>query len=207
MSFDVEDLFDSGDEASAADLQALRPVHELLLGASEPPCLPRRLERPPKIEPLGGKPRGAWLTTTRSRRARLRVLAALATAGALTGAFAVGYAVAPGRTVAAQEWRSMHGVGVFARATAEIEVGQRDASGTYPLAMSVTGLPRLPSASWYTLYLTKPGRPRETCGTFRTGPGPVTDVRLNAPRDLWKYTGWVVTARVRGASTGVLLTT
>lgn len=140
-------------------------------------------------------------------RGRLGAALALAASTAAAVAFAVGYSVGRGPGFQTAFSQTMHGVGRLARASAWIGVGHRDASGNWPLEMTVRGLPRLPANAWYELYLTKRGKPDVLCGSFRTGASAVTRVRLNAPSDLDEYTGWIVTAGRPGPGRPVLLTT
>ncbi len=197
MSPDFDELIGDGDEATPEELAGLRTVHDLLASAAPPPELPRRLARPPR------PPR-----ERRRRRAPRRwgVLAAAAPA-AVGCAFAIGFVFGHGGGLRPSFTREMHGLAPVAAATATIKVGPRDPSGNWPLDMSVRGLPALPRGDWYQLYLTRRGEPDVLCGSFRTGDGAVTDVRMNAPSDLAEYSGWIVTAHVSGATGRALLST
>ena len=57
------------------------------------------------------------------------------------------------------------------------------------------GLPQQPEGAYYTLYLTRGGKPIAPCGFFRVN-GKTTTVHLNAPYKLRKFDGWVVTRQV-----------
>ena len=196
MSPDFDNLF-ADDEATAEELAELRQVHELLLSASPPPRLPRRLRRSARVSRLA----------TGRRRSRSRVLVALTAAAAAAAAFVVGYNVGQGGGFEPIFTRAMHGVAPVANASAMIEVGKRDQGGNWPLSMTVRGLPRLPRHDWYQLYLTKKGKPTVLCGTFQTTSSRLTHVQLNAPADLDEYSGWIVTAHIPGQAARVLLTT
>jgi hypothetical protein len=191
-----DEIVGSDEELTAEELAGLRQVHELLVSATPPPALSRRLARPRRLR-------------RRPRLARRRLGPALvfAVAAATAAAFAIGYSVGhrPGFQTAYSQ--TMHGVGQLAGASAWIGVGRRDASGNWPLEMTVHGLPRLPASAWYDLYLTKKGKPDVLCGSFRTAAGSVTRIRLNAPSDLGEYTGWIVTVGHPGPGHPVLLTT
>jgi hypothetical protein len=198
MKPDFDELLGAGG-AGDDELAELRNVHELLLSATPAPVLPRRLRRRPR--------------PPRDHRSRFGVVprALLAGAAAFTAiAFGVGYELGhqgsptPFR---AAFTRTMHGLGADRGANATIAVGGRDGDGNWPLAMTVTGLPRLARGGFYQLYLTRRGKPELLCGDFRSGPGEVTSVRLNAPGELDEYSGWIVTARVGGRSSRALLTT
>jgi hypothetical protein len=190
------EIVGGGEETSPEELAALRQVHELLLSAEPPPALSRRLSRPPR------PPR-----RTRLPRGRARAALAVAASAAAAVAFAVGYNVGRGPGFQTAFSQTMHGVGALHGASGWIGVGHRDASGNWPLEMSVRGLPRLPANGWYELSLTKKGEPDVLCGSFRTGAGVVTTVRLNAPGDLGEYTGWIITRGRPGRGHPVLLTT
>ncbi len=191
-----------GDEGPADELERLRRAHELLLAAGPPPELTEAVAQPPRVE-------GASFLVRRRR-----LLVSLALAAALAGAaFGLGYAVSPGgegfqavRTV------PMYGLGRLAGARADLKIGAPDAHGNIPIEMVVEGLPPLPAGGYYELYLSKAGKPRASCGTFRTGPG-TTTVRLSIayrlePWGRW-WDGWVITAHRPGGPTWseVLLTT
>ena len=68
--------------------------------------------------------------------------------------------------------------------------------------------PQLGHRAYYELYLTRHGRIAAPCGTFTVHAG-TTKVHLNAPYQLRRYDGWVVTKHVVGQpeSSQALLTT
>jgi hypothetical protein len=197
MSPDFDDLF-TDDDTTAEELAELRHVHELLLSASPPPRLPRRLRRTARISRVA----------TGRRRGRGRVVVALSAAAATAAAFVVGYNLGgQGGGFEPIFTRTMHGVAPVANASATIEVGKRDQGGNWPLSMTVRGLPRLPHHDWYQLYLTKKGKLKVLCGTFQTTGNRLTHIELNAPGDLDEYSGWIVTAHIPGRAPRALLTT
>jgi hypothetical protein len=196
MSPDFDDLF-AEDDSTAEELAELRHVHELLLSASPPPRLPRRLRHSARVS----------LLATGRRRSRRRVMVALTATAATAAAFVVGYNAGQGGGFEPMFTRTMHGVAPVANASATIEVGKRDQGGNWPLSMTVRGLPRLPHHDWYQLYLTKKGKPNVLCGTFQTTDSRLTHVQLNAPGDLDEYSGWIVTAHIPGQQPRALLTT
>jgi len=185
-----------GENATPEELAGLRRVHELLLSATPPPELSRRLALPPRIR----------RRPPRIPTGRMRAAFALAAAAAVGIAFGLGYSLGHGGPLLTVT-RSMHGVGPLASASALIEVGKSEAGGKRELEMTVRGLPASARNTWYELYLTKRGEPNELCGRFRAGQSALTVVRLNAPDDLEEYTGWIVTARISGQQSRVLLTT
>jgi hypothetical protein len=197
VSPDFDELF-ADDEATPEELAELRTVHDLLLSASPPPPLPRRLTRAPRV----ARPRRRWLP-----RRHVRATLALVAAAGTAAAFALGYTL--GGTTGFQPVfsRTMVGLAPVAGARATIDIGRRDPSGNWPLRMTVRGLPPLPRHDWYQLYLTKKGEPSVLCGVFQTRGGSITHVQMNAPDDLKEYSGWVVTAHVPGRAPHPLLTT
>jgi hypothetical protein len=62
------------------------------------------------------------------------------------------------------------------------------------MKLSVAGLPKLPSRTYYEVYLVRNGKPWGSCGTFvvSNSSGPLT-LRLIAPYSLRKGDSWVVT--------------
>ena len=77
-------------------------------------------------------------------------------------------------------------------------------AGNWPMNVLVRGLePSRDRSDYYELWLTKDGKPVESCGRFTVHPG-VTTVSLSVPYGLRNYDGWVVT---RAGSDEILLTT
>ena len=190
---DLRDLV--GDDVSAAELERLGRVHELLVRAGPPPELSTELVEPPadpgKVAVL---PRRRW-----------RTLAALAAALALA-AFGAGWLVASagdsdGNAFSIDFHVPMHGTESAPNAVASIAVGERDESDNWPMAMTIRGLPTLPKGQHYELWLTNDGKLIESCGLFRTNGDSV--VYLNAPFRL-RGKGWAVT---RSGDTRLLLRT
>jgi len=188
----VSDRFDElvGEIDDPVERKRLRHVHELLLSVDPPPERSVGLDTAPvpKREPL--LPR-------RRRRALVLLAAALAAAsfgaGWLTGAG--GGEVEPEQVIA------MRGAD---RARGSIELLPQDASGNWPMRVHVRGLePSRDRADYYELWLTKDGKPTDSCGRFTLHPG-VTTVSLSVPYGLRDYDGWVVTRR---GSDEILLTT
>lgn len=194
-----------GDEGSPEELDRLRQVHDMLLAAGPPPELSPALEHAPVV------PEDSKVVQFRRRKpvAFFAIAAAIAVA-----AFAIGYAVA-GRNAAFHSSFSvpMHGLGTQRAAVGEVEVGDHDSGGNYPLQMSVTGLRDLHKGGWYELLLSKHGKPTLDCGSFVVD-GKETTFRLSVPYDLdklhkaKKYDGWVVVRHTPGStSTPVVMST
>jgi hypothetical protein len=171
-----------GPEVPGEERARLRRAHDALLQAGPPPELPPALERPPDPEP-----RVSFLPQRR-RFTLIGLAAALALA-----AFGAGWlAGGKGGDFHAAFTRPMHGTALAPAALATIRVADADSAGNWPMRFSVHGLKPLPKDGYYELYLSRHGKPIATCGTF-TVHGGTTVVRLNAPYNLRKYDGWLVT--------------
>ena len=179
---DFDELF-GGEELAPEERERLLRVHELLLAAGPPPELPAGLRAPPPE-----KPANAFPLFPKRRRA---ALVALAAALALV-AFGGGY-LAGDRTTGLKTDRvvQMFGTEGAVNARASLELFEVDASGNWPLLMTIRGLEPLPAGGTYELWLTKDGRPAKLCGVFTVHAG-ATEVWMNAPWKLKEYDGWVV---------------
>ena len=180
------------DDLVAADDPArerLLGAHELLIAAGPQP------ELPPELADAPAAPDGKVVPF-----ARRRFTAIGAVAIAATVLFGIGYMVggrnAPGAPV---QTFTMKGAN---NAEATIDLLVEDAAGNWPMTLSVSGLPVLPTGSTYTLWLTKDGKLAESCGSFVVAGG-TTEVPLNAPYPLKTFDGWVV---VKTGTTQPLLT-
>jgi hypothetical protein len=188
-----EDLLEGVDDPR--EQERLRRVHELLLSVEGPPELSPAIQEPPLPEPVPLIPR--------RRRGALALLAA-ALAAAAFGAGWLGGArsddVAPEREIV------MSGVGETRGSFATIEVLPQDAdeNGNWPMRVLVRGLqPSKDRDDYYELWLTKNGKPADSCGRFLVHEG-LTTVMLTVPYGFKRYDGWVVT---RQGSDRILLTT
>lgn len=182
-----------GDIEDPEERERLRRVHELLLSVEAPPELPAEHAPAPVLAPV--------VVLPRRRRYALALIAA-ALAAALFGS---GYLVG-GRSddVEAVRVIPMAGVNDGRGASASIELLPEDASGNWPLSVRLRGLePSKGRADYYELWLTKNGKPADSCGRFTIHAG-LTTVMLSVPYGLRAYDGWVVTRR---GSDRVLLTT
>jgi hypothetical protein len=171
-----------GEDVPPEERARLRRAHDALLQAGPPPELPPSLELPPDPEP-----RVAFLP--QRRRFTLIGLAAALTLVAFGGGWLAGGRGGQFHTAFA---RPMHGTALAPAALATIRIAGADSSGNWPMRFSVSGLKPLPDGSYYELYLSRSGRPIATCGTFTVHSG-TTVVRLNAPYNLRKFDGWLVT--------------
>ncbi len=85
-------------------------------------------------------------------------------------------------------------------AAGELRLGERDASGTWPLELTVSGLRELPPGDFYVLWLAKDGKYAGTCGSFRVTGGKTTH-RWDVAYRLHDYDEWVISARHPGLPT------
>jgi Anti-sigma-K factor rskA len=188
-----------GEDISPEESARLERVHELLVAAGPPPELPPSLVQPDL------DPREESAVAFLPRR-RVGLMLGLAAAIALV-AFVLGYV--GGR--AANKFPTagkvaMHGTALASNATATIQIGEVDSSGNWPLRLVVHGLKPLPQGQYYEMFLTRGGKRAATCGTFRISSG--DSVRLNAPYNLRRFDGWIVTLERPSTTTHpVVLTT
>jgi hypothetical protein len=131
------------------------------------------------------------------RRSVVLLAAALAL---VTLAFLAGYLTGnSANDLSAGHTLSLVGTKAAPGALASLRVEPADAAGNWPMALSVTGLPKLPPHGYYTVYLMRNGKPYAPCGTFVVaGKAQGTAVKLNAPYDLRKGDTWVVTRQLPG---------
>jgi hypothetical protein len=189
-----------GDDLTAEEAARLERVHDMLVAAGPPPELPPRLAEP---EPA---PREDSPVAFLPRR-RAGLVLGLAAALALI-AFVGGYVAGHNRadTFPTTVSVDMHGTPLAQNASAEIKVGEDDADGNWPLKVVVHGLKPLPKGQYYEMFLTRHGKRIANCGTFRLTSG--QSVRLNAPYNLRRFDGWIVTLERPGSNTHpVVLTT
>jgi hypothetical protein len=188
-----------GTDLPAEERARLLRAHEALLAAGPPPELPPALEHPPDPEP-----RVSFLP--QRRRFTLIGLAAAIALVAFGGGWLAG---GRGGDFNTSFTKSMHGTSLAPNALATIRIAAKDGAGNWPMRFSVNGLKPLPTGGYYELYLSRHGKPVATCGTFIVHGG-TTVVRLNAPYDLRKFDGWLVTEHDVAGATGagpVVMTT
>jgi hypothetical protein len=164
----------------------LQRVHELLLETDPPPELSPTLATPP---PASARD----LPWQRPRRIRPRtVLVPAVVITAFFIGFLAGESGSPSRGSASGmdivRTIQLEGEG---NAAGAIGVGARDEHGNWPMVVTVWGLEHGSGGDYYTLALTKKGKPTVTCGTFNVA-GRQTTVRMVAAYNLKGFDGWVV---------------
>jgi hypothetical protein len=88
-------------------------------------------------------------------------------------------------------------------ALASLRIERSDSTANWPIQLSATGLPKLPTGGLYEVYLVRKGRLYAPCGSFVvTNPAQAVSVSLNAPYRLQRGDTWVVTRELerRGVS-------
>jgi hypothetical protein len=177
------DFHELADEVEdPAERARLERVHDLLVEAGPPPELSPMLQAPPPASPRDFP----W---QRPRVVRPR---AVLVAAAIFTAFFVGYLTAgPGTDEARPKYVRTIELDGRGDARGAIGVGIRDERGNWPMVLSVWGLEHLSGGDYYTLALTKDGKPIVTCGTFNVS-GDQTTVRMTAAYNLKGFDGWVV---------------
>ena len=170
-----------GNDLSPGERERLERVHDMLVAAGPPPELPQELADPPQ-------PEGRIVELARQRLRTGLVLAA----ALVIATFAFGYflgargedsspaAITPVKTAV---------LGKSADRLAVVQIGDRDANGNRPMVLTVEGLDRLSGGDYYTLFMTRKGKPIVTCGTFNVGEDGVTTVRFSVAYDLDSYDG------------------
>jgi hypothetical protein len=175
---DFHDLV--GNELEPSERERLERVHDMLIAAGPPPELPQELAEPPRPEDK--------LVELARRRLRTGLVLAAAIAIAV---FAVGYFLGA-RGEASSDSFTAAKTAVLGKSPdrlAVVRIGQVDEDGNRPMVVSVDGLDRLKDGDYYTLFMTRNGKPIVTCGTFNVGEKGVTTVRLSVAYDLARFDG------------------
>lgn len=164
----------------------LQRVHELLVETEAPPELSPTLATPP---PASARD----LPWQRPRRVRPRfVLVGAVIVTAFFIGFLTGSADSPNRgsTAGMDVVRTIQLDGE-GNDSGAIGLGARDDKGNWSMVVTVWGLDAGLDGDYYTLALTKKGKPTVTCGTFNVS-GRQTTVRMVAAYNLEGFDGWVV---------------
>ena len=175
---DFHDLV--GNELEPGERERLERVHDMLIAAGPPPELPQELAEPPR-------PEGKLVELARRRLRTGLVLAA----AIVIAAFAVGYLFgARGESSSSDSITEKTAVlGKSPDRLAVVRIGQVDEDGNRPMVVSVDGLEPLKDGDYYTLFMTRNGKPIVTCGTFNVGENGVTTVRFSVAYDLARFDG------------------
>jgi hypothetical protein len=176
---DFHDLV--GNELEPGERERLEQVHEMLIAAGPPPELPQELAEPPR-------PEGKLVELARHRLRTGLVLAA----AIVIAVFAAGYLLgARGEesSPAAIKLTKQVVLGQAAGRFAVVGIGDRDSSGNWPMRVQVEGLDHLPNGDYYTLFMTRNGKPVVTCGTFNVSKDGLTTVRFSIAYDVDRFDG------------------
>jgi hypothetical protein len=188
---DFEDLIDI--DLGHEERERLQHVHDLLVTAGPPPELTPQMERGPTLAmTLGGPSR---------RRIERRVALLAAAVLVLVVAFLGGYLAGHGNagSLASAHTLKLVGTAQAPRAQAALIVQEADPAGNLPMTLSATGLPKLPPHGYYEVFLTRNGKIFAPCGGFFVkNPNAAVSVQLNAPYDLHRGDGWVITKQLPG---------
>jgi hypothetical protein len=178
---DFDELFEG---AEPEDVDRLRRVHELLVEAGPPPELSPALASAPLP---GERARKPWF--------RRRVVLAVAVLGAVLAAtFGLGYlAGSAGSDESGIKVRETIVLSSDSGASGVVDLGFKGEDGNWPMIIKVRGLAPLHGGDYYSLQLTKGGKPIVTCGTFNVSGGDETTVRMVAAYELKGFDGWAVT--------------
>jgi hypothetical protein len=171
-----------GEGLPPAEHERLERVHEMLIEAGPPPELPPELEEVP--DRRGGAPEAE---PTGLPRRRIGAALALAAAIALV-TFVGGYVAGYNRTN--DSFESVRTVALTSsQAQATVKFGPRDSNGNTPMQLKVDGLSRLPAGDYYTLFMTKNGKPVVLCGSFNVSGPKSTTVDFNVAYDPAHFSG------------------
>jgi hypothetical protein len=188
---DFDDIV--GNDLNHEERDRLERVHDLLVVAGSPPELTPQMERGPTLAmTLGGPSR---------RRVERRVALLAAAVMVLVVAFLGGYLAGHGNSGSLSSGHTLNLVGTAQApgAQAALIVQTADPAGNWPMTLSATGLPKLPPHGYYEVFLTRNGKIFAPCGVFLVkDPKAAVSVRLNAPYDLRRGDGWVVTRQLPG---------
>ncbi len=188
---DFDDIV--GDDLDHEERDRLERVHDLLVIAGPPPELTPEMERGPTLAmTLGGPSR---------RRIERRVALLAAALVVLVIAFLGGYLAGHGNAGSLASGHTLNLVGTAQApgALAALHVQEADPAGNWPMTLSATGLPKLPPHGYYEVFLTRNGKIFAPCGVFLVKSATAAvSVQLNAPYDLHRGDGWVITKQLPG---------
>lgn len=174
-----------GEDVSGEEEARLRRAHDLLVAAGPPPELPQRLVEAPH-------PEGRVEALARNRLRTGLVLAA----ATVVAAFAVGYLFGAGVDSGSGTGFTPSRIVVLGQSggrLAVVRIGERDRSGNRPMLVTAEGLERQKGGDYYTLFMTRNGKPLAVCGTFNVEDEGSTTVRLNIAYEVDRFDGLLLT--------------
>jgi len=182
-----------GTDLAPEERERLERVHDLLVRAGPPAELAPELERGPTLAMTLGGPRNRHVVRRMALlAAAIMVLLLVFLGGYVTGNHGGG-GLSGGHTL------KLVGTPQAPAALASLQVASADSAGNWPMTLSATGLAKLPAHGYYEVFLTRNGKIWAPCGTFRVQSATTAiSVKLNAPYDLHRGDGWVVTRQLPG---------
>ena len=182
-----------GTDLAVEERERLEHVHDLLVLAGPPAELAPELEGGPTLAMTLGGPRNRHVM----RRVALLAAAVMVILLVFLGGYVTGNRGGGG--FSGGHTLKLVGTAQAPTALASLHVAAADTAGNLPMTLSATGLPKLPEHGYYEVFVTRNGKVWAPCGTFRVeGSSSAVSVNLNAPYDLRRGDGWVVTKQLPG---------
>jgi len=174
-----------GEGLPPAEQERLERVHEMLIAAGPPPELPPELEDVPDGRSVVVEREHEVIGLPRRRVGAVLALAAAIALIAFLGGYLAGYKHTGGTS-----FESVKTVALTNdQAQAVVKFGAKDANGNTPMQLKVAGLKRLPAGDYYTLYMTKDGKPVVVCGSFNVRGPQSTTLRFPVAYDPGSFNG------------------
>jgi len=174
-----------GEGLPPTEHERLERVHEMLIEAGPPPELPPELEEVPD-----GKGAVAIPEREPTGLPRRRVGAALALAAAIALIAFLGGYLAGYKHTGNTSFESVRSVALTNnQVQAIVRFGPRDGNGNTPMLLKVEGLKQLSAGDYYTLYMTKDGKPVVVCGSFNVRGPRSTTLRFPVAYDPANFNG------------------
>ena len=137
-----------GSDIPAEERERLERVHELLIAAGPPAELAPEFERGPTL--------AMTLARSSRRRGHRRVALLAAAIVILLLAFIGGFVVGnSGDGLTGSHTLKLTGTKQAPGALASLVITNADAAGNWPMQLSVTGLPKLPTHGYYEVFVTR----------------------------------------------------
>lgn len=174
-----------GNDLTPAERERLERVHDMLVAAGPPPELPQELAEAPQ-------PQGRMVELARKRlRTGLLLAASLVIATFAFGYFLGARGEDSGPSTITPTKQVV--LGKAADRFAVVGIGERDSNGNWPMVVSVDGLDHLSKGDYYTLFMTRKGKPVVQCGTFNVAEDGLTTIRFSVAYDPDRYDGLLLT--------------